>query len=199
MNKQTSLAYDNLELLSELPQDKDLIRLVIDKNKISSVQPSFFDSMFDINDLRDPVNFSFMRMLHYIDECDDDEREILLDLLNDALDVLFYLVNHVKEGDKEATLSEVLHDMDYLVAKYQKKYRKIPFCSKVANYFDEKLNHLLDQVTESLSHCQRYLYMTPTGYELSLEEADSEVVDAGSEVEAEAEAKEDSEASNKND
>ena len=88
MNKQTSLAYDNLELLSELPQDKDSIRLVIDKNKISSVQPSFFDSMFDINDLRDPVNFSFMRMLHYIDECDDDEREILLDLLNDALDVL---------------------------------------------------------------------------------------------------------------
>lgn len=179
MNKQTSLAYDNLELLSELPQDKDVIRLVVDKHKISKIQPGFFDTMFHLKDLKGPVNFSFMRMMHYLDECDNDDRESLLDLMDDALDLLFYLVNHVEEGEggEESSLSDVLHDMDHLLANYQEKYRKIPLCSRIANAFDEQVNHLLDKVTESLSHCHRYLYLTPSGYELSLEEAEADKKD----------------------
>ena len=177
MNKQTSLAYDNLELLSELPHDKDVIRLMIDGNKINKIQPGFFDTMFHLKDLVHPVNFSFMRMMHYLDECEDRyERESLIELMDDALDLLFYLANHVSEGSKEEdiTLSDFLHDIDHLLSNYRQEYTMISICSRWANAIDIKFNRCLDQVTETLSECHRYLYITPTGYSLALEEVEGD-------------------------
>lgn len=177
MNKQTSLAYDNLELLSELPHDKDVIHLMIDGNKINKIQPGFFDTMFKLNDLVHPVNFSFMRMMHYLDECTDRyERESLLDLMDDSLDLLFYLVDHSNEGSKEEdiTFSDFLHDIDHLLSNYRQKYKIISICSRWANAIDAKFNEYLDQITETLSECHRYLYITPTGYSLALEEVEGD-------------------------
>ena len=69
---------------------------MIDGNKINKIQPGFFDTMFKLNDLVHPVNFSFMRMMHYLDECEDRyERGSLIELMDTVL--IFYFIWWIME------------------------------------------------------------------------------------------------------
>ena len=174
MNKVETLALHNLELLASLKED-EYTNLSVIENKVTKGTSRLF-ATFSIKHLNYPVNFSFNRMLHYVSTCDDvEECKQLLELMDNALDVVSQMINTTSELESEwSDLKHNLEDVEVLVSNEILKYNRVNVCCSWAKAFDDWVNDCLDTVTYCLRQCNRYLYFTPASYMLSVENEESD-------------------------
>lgn len=174
MNKVETLALHNLELLASLKED-EYTNLSVIENKVTKGTSRLFTT-FSIKHLNYPVNFAFNRMLHYVSTCDDvEECKQLLELMDNALDVVSQMINTSSELESEwSDLKHNLEDIEVLVANEVLKYNRVNVCGYWAKAFDDWVNDCLDTVTYCLKQCNRYLYFTPASYMLSVENEESD-------------------------
>ena len=173
MNKVETLALHNLELLASLKED-EYTNLSVIENKVTKGTNGLFTT-FSIKHLNYPVSFAFNRMLHYVSTCDDvEECKQLLELMDNALDVVSQMINTTSELESEwSDLKHNLEDIEILVANEVLKYDRVNVCCSWAKAFDDWVNDCLDTVTYCLRQCNRYLYFTPASYILEKENNDS--------------------------
>lgn len=164
MNKVETLALHNLELLASLKED-EYTNLSVIENKVTKGTNGLFTT-FSIKHLNYPVSFAFNRMLHYVSTCDDvEECKQLLELMDNALDVVSQMINTTSELESEwSDLKHNLEDIEILVANEVLKYDRVNVCCSWAKAFDDWVNDCLDTVTYCLRQCNRYLYFTPASY-----------------------------------
>ena len=164
MNKVETLALHNLELLASLKED-EYTNLSVIENKVTKGTNRLFTT-FSIKHLNYPVSFAFNRMLHYVSTCDDvEECKQLLELMDNALDVVSQMINTTSELESEwSDLKHNLEDIEILVANEVLKYDRVNVCCSWAKAFDDWVNDCLDTVTYCLRQCNRYLYFTPASY-----------------------------------
>ncbi len=174
MNKVETLALHNLELLASLKED-EYTNLSVIENKVTKGTNRLFTT-FSIKHLNYPVNFAFNRMLHYVSTSDDvEECKQLLELMDNALDVISQMINTSSEMESEwSDLKHNLEDIEVLVANEVLKYNRVNVCGYWAKAFDDWVNDCLDTVTYCLKQCNRYLYFTPASYMLSVENEESD-------------------------
>uniref|UniRef100_A0A6C0FC60 Uncharacterized protein n=1 Tax=viral metagenome TaxID=1070528 RepID=A0A6C0FC60_9ZZZZ len=177
MNKVETLALHNLELLASLKED-EYTNLSVIENKVTKGTNGLFTT-FSIKHLNYPVSFAFNRMLHYVSTCDDvEECKQLLELMDNALDVVSQMIHTTSELESEwSDLKHNLEDIEILVANEVLKYNRVNVCCSWAKAFDDWVNDCLDTVTYCLRQCNRYLYFTPASY--ILEKCNNDSGDSG--------------------